>query len=77
MIVNPLIERGRINAKQETLIHQMQLKFGAVPQAIVERVQSITEATQLDTFLSRVITTNRLDEMRLGNGVVTGDSLDT
>jgi uncharacterized phage protein gp47/JayE len=85
MIVNPLIEQGRklgvqegaIGAKQETLIDLMQLKFGALPQAIVERVQSITEIEQLQTFLRRVITTNRLEEMGLGNGVVTQDSVET
>jgi hypothetical protein len=81
MIVNPLIEQGRqlgvIGAKQETLIDQMQLKFGVLPQAIVERVQSITEVDQLQTFLRRVITTDRLEEMGLGNGVVTVDSVET
>jgi uncharacterized phage protein gp47/JayE len=93
MIVNPLIEQGRqlgvqegrqlgvqegtIGAKQETLIDLMQLKFGVLPQAVVERVQSITEIEQLQTFLRRVITTNRLEEMGLGNGVVTVDSVET
>ena len=80
MIINPLIEQGiqqglqqgheegAIEAKQETLLEQMQLKFGALPHPIIERVQSIQEIEPLNAFLRRVITTTRLEEMGIENG---------
>ncbi|MBI1930149.1 hypothetical protein HYR99_38600 [Candidatus Poribacteria bacterium] len=72
MITNPLIERGRqqgaITAKQETLIELMQLRFGTLPQLIIQRIQSIQEIEQLNTFLRRVITATRLEGMGIENG---------
>ena len=76
MITNPLIERGEqrgaIRAKQETLMDLMQLRFGALPQPLIESIQSTQEIDQLDTFLRRVITTNRLEDMGIENGFDTG-----
>jgi len=79
MITNPLVEQGRqqgrqqglIEAKQETLIEQMQLKFGMLPQPMIQNIQSIQEIDQLNTFLRRVITTSRLEEMGIKDGFVT------
>lgn len=72
MITNPLIEQGQqqgaIEAKQEILIEQMQIRFGTLPQLIIQRIQSMQEIGQLDTFLRRVITTTRLEEMGILDG---------
>jgi hypothetical protein len=46
----------------------MQLKFGALPQPFIQRIHSIQEVAQLDTFLRRVITTIRLEEMGFEDG---------
>ena len=75
MITNPLVEQGRqqglIEAKQETLIEQMQLKFGMLPHPMIQNIQSIQELDRLNTFLRRVITTSRLEEMGIEDGFVT------
>ena len=72
---NPLVEQGRqqglIEAKQETLIEQMQLKFGILPEPMIQNIQSIQELDRLNTFLRRVITTSRLEEMGIEDGFVT------
>ena len=76
MITNPLIEQGiqqgryegTLQAKQETLTDLMQLKFGALPPSIRERIQSMQAIDQLDTFLRRVLTANRLEQMGLTDG---------
>ncbi|MBI1922887.1 hypothetical protein HYR99_01415 [Candidatus Poribacteria bacterium] len=71
MITNPLRQQGAIVAKQETLINQMQLKFGTLPQPMIQSIQSIQEIDQLNTFLRRVITTSRLEEMGIKDGFFT------
>jgi hypothetical protein len=83
MITNPLIEQGRqqgiqlgeqqgtIRAKQEILIEQIQLKFGTLPQPMIQSIQSTQGIDQLNTFLRRVITTSRLEEMGIKDGFVT------
>lgn len=84
MITNPWIERGiqrgiqqgiqqgeqrgTIRAKQETLMDLMQLRFGPLPQSLMQRIQSIQEIDQLNVFLRRVITTTRLEEMGIQDG---------
>jgi transposase-like protein len=75
MITNPWIEQGQnigaISASQKILIDQMELKFGALPEPIVERIQSTNEIDELNTFLRRIITANRLEEMQISNGAGT------
>ncbi|MFQ6043245.1 MAG: DUF4351 domain-containing protein [Candidatus Poribacteria bacterium] len=65
MITNPLIEQGRQQGKQSTLLNQLNAKFGALPEPVVQEIRAITSEQELDRLSLRVLTANSIDEMGL------------
>ena len=56
---------GALNAKRETLIRLLTLKFGALSDELRPEVQGIASETALDNFLDRVLEANTPTEMGL------------
>ncbi len=56
---------GRAEGKAHTLLHQLTLKFGPLPQALATKLSAFRDGALLDTLLERVLTANRLEEMGL------------
>jgi hypothetical protein len=59
------IEQGIARGKQDTLLRQMNLKFGPLPAALREQVESVTDTQVLDYLTDRILSANTLDEMQL------------
>ena len=59
---------GRQEGKGETLIRQLRVKFGGLPEGIEDRVRNLEGETELDAYLDRVVTATSLDEVGLANG---------
>ena len=59
------IERGVVQGLRRTLLKQLRARFGDLPQAVVARVEAITNADKLDTLSERVLTAPTLDAMGL------------
>jgi hypothetical protein len=57
--------KGILTSRREVLIRQLQVKFGAVPETAVQRVESISSTDELDQLLEKVIHANSLAEMGL------------
>ncbi len=58
-------EAGVIEGKRKTLLRQMSAKFGEVPEAMMVRVEVMSEA-DLDSVLERILTATTWDELKLG-----------
>jgi hypothetical protein len=56
-------EIGTIETMQKMLVKQMNLKFGLIPQSILQRIQTLRDTNQLDQLSGCVITANTLQEM--------------
>lgn len=61
------LSQGLSQGKQEMLLHQMRLKFGNVPEAVVQKIESIEDPELLDELSGRLLFVNALDEMDLEN----------
>ena len=59
------VAEGMLASKRETLIRQLQVKFDVVPEAIVQRIESISSTDELDRLLEKVIHANSIAEMGL------------
>jgi len=57
--------RARAESRREILIRQLKVKFDAVPETTVQRVESISSTDELDQLLEKVIHANSLAEMGL------------
>ena len=57
-----LREQGAIRGTRRTLLKQLKLRFGTVPEGAVARLHDADEA-QLDTWIERVMTAGTLDEI--------------
>ena len=54
--------KGIAQGKAETLLSQMQLKFGSVPSSVQAQVRAAS-ARQLDAWTAAVLTATTLDEL--------------
>ena len=59
------IAKGVLASRRETLIRLLQVKFDAVPETTVQRVESISSTDELDRLLEKIIHANSLAEMGL------------
>jgi len=57
--------KARAESRREILIRQLQVKFDAVPETTVQRVESISSTDELDRLLEKIIHVNSLAEMGL------------
>jgi hypothetical protein len=58
-IIEGLIEKGR-----EDVIDVLQIRFGELPNELVDKVNQIEDVTQLKMLLNRAVTTNSLSEFQ-------------
>ncbi len=59
------IEKGIAIGERRTLLRQLKLKFGEVPEAVRERIESLSDTEELQTLADRVVQANTLAEMGL------------
>ncbi|MDZ7615537.1 MAG: DUF4351 domain-containing protein, partial [Patescibacteria group bacterium] len=57
------IEKGRQEGRQETLLLQLERKFGSLPEEVKERVRRIQSAERLDALLVAVLDAKALDDL--------------
>ncbi len=55
--------KGRLEGKRETLLRQLTAKFGPVPEDTVAKIAAVSLASELDTYLDRVLTASSLEEI--------------
>ena len=58
-------EQGRIQGKQETLSRLIQIRFGELPQKVVDKVRTIGSEEELSILFDKAITASSLDELGL------------
>jgi hypothetical protein len=58
--------KGVLKGKRETLLRQLTARFGALPEAMVLKINAVTSASELDTYLDRVVTATSLEGIGLG-----------
>lgn len=58
------LEEGRGKGKRETLLRLLTVKFGPLPEAVMQRVNAL-ESAELDLHLERLLTARSLDELGL------------
>ena len=56
---------GWAEGKRQTLLTLMERKFGPLPGTVKARVRSIESMDELDSFLERILTATKLEEMQL------------
>lgn len=56
-------ERGEERAKQASLLRLMRRKFGELPSAVVEQVETTKDGDQLDQWFDQAIDANSLSEL--------------
>jgi predicted transposase YdaD len=59
-------EAGVIEGKRETLSRQLSAKFGPLPENVLAKIAAIGTASELDTYLDRLVAAISLQEMGLG-----------
>jgi len=59
------IEKGLSQGKREMLLHQLRLKFGDVPETVVQKIEHVEDPEQLDELSGRLLFANSLEEMDL------------
>jgi len=59
------IAKGVLASRREILIRQLKVKFDAVPETTVQRIESISSTDELDRLLEKIIHVNSLAEMGL------------
>lgn len=57
--------RGRIEGRHEMLLHQMRIKFGALPDAVVAKIEAIQTAARLDRLSEQILIAQSIEEMGL------------
>jgi len=60
-----LKRQGRIQGKQEALSQLMQVRFGKLPQKVVDKVRKIGSEEELTILLDKVVTVSSLTELGL------------
>ena len=56
-------KRGEIQAKREFLLKLLDLRIGAVPDTVVQRISRIRSQSRLDRILEQVATAQKLDDI--------------
>ncbi len=62
-----MIQQGIQQTKQQTLLDQLQTKFGQLPSEISQCVLAIDQIEELDQLLRKILTASSLDEMELND----------
>ena len=57
---------GEKKGARKVLLHQLEQRFGPIPEDIRQRVEKIRSLDRLTRLASRVLTARSLKEMRLG-----------
>jgi hypothetical protein len=58
-------EAGLIEGKRQSLKRLLQVKFGTLPQSLLDRIEAMGSAQELDRYLDRVIAAATLSELGL------------
>ena len=56
-------EIGAVETMQKTLIKLLNLKFGSIPQSVIQHIQTLRDIAQLDRLIEQIMTANSLQEM--------------
>jgi len=56
---------GEFEGQRRTLLYQMRRKFGALPDAVVTKVEAIQSVAELDRPSERILMASSLEEMGL------------
>ncbi|MBI3268823.1 MAG: hypothetical protein HYZ53_07360 [Planctomycetes bacterium] len=56
-------ELGKMDAKRETLLELLRLRFGSLPAEVEARVAEMTDMGRLNELLKRVLTASSVAEM--------------
>ena len=64
-IVESYIEEGRLLANRETLLRQLTLRFGPLPETVLQRIEAASDLVRLRVALDQVIQMKRLEELNL------------
>jgi predicted transposase YdaD len=59
------LQQGILQAKREDLRRLLRAKFGPLPPAVIERIETLADVNQLDTLLEHLLTAGSLEEMGL------------
>ncbi len=55
--------RGKIKGKRESLLKLLELRFDAVPEAVINKVSAIRSLSRLDSLFEQAATAQTLDEI--------------
>ncbi len=56
-------EIGAIETMQKMLVKLMSLKFGSIPQPVLQRIQTLQDTEQLDQLIGKIVTASSLQDM--------------
>lgn len=68
-VVNEWKGQARMAGKVETLVRQLQLRFGSVPEDVKKRIEETRKIDELNGWLDRVVTTQSLEHFRQETGI--------
>ena len=60
-----LIEQGKVEGKQDTILKFLQLQFQDVPEVLAREIRNIHNLSLLDTLLEQAMTAQSLDEIEI------------
>ncbi len=66
-IAEDLMEKGRLEKARATLIRQLRVRFGALPEETVAVIQSESDPVRLDAWLDLVVTAESLEGVGIGS----------
>ena len=58
-----LIEQGKVECKQDTILKFLQLQFQDVPEVLSREIRNIHNLTHLDMLLEQAMTAQSLEEI--------------
>ena len=56
-------EIGAIETMQKMLVKLLNLKFGSIPQSVLQRIQTLRDTEQLDQLIGKIVTASNLQDM--------------
>jgi len=59
-------QEGRLETARATLLRQLRARFGEVPATARRTIETTDDAARLDTWLDRVVTAERLEDVGIG-----------
>jgi hypothetical protein len=60
------VKVGVVQGKRETLLRQLALKYGSLPERVTARIDAMDSMEELDACLGRILTANSLEELGFG-----------